>query len=702
MWDGSSPSAFVATREAKEETVVGEFCAPRTQSVLDELAWLRRCLARAVFSFRARDEATARSTRAMVVLDDEIDAFLRREPARLGDTVDAIPPGVFGPVAALGRRFGLSSRESNVLLLCVAHEIETGFSRTYAYLQDDLTRPLPCIALALDCFADSAEDRLRMRGELNANAALFELGLVEARGSRVELQTPLSVNAHALRAILTPRAELCARASAPELILARETRDALCEARQALTQAMLEGAPGVLIRIIGKSGDGRGTLASSLTGGECWVCPPDATSELLTRQLLTAALDQRVPCLSFAHVEQALASRLWLSVRRDLVRAGHRAVVVVQGAEYSPLEPVPGFTALELTIAPLTTQERQAAWREFLGARAIAPEALGAVAGAFPMGVARIRAAALDAKATAARAQRCITLDDLESAARARSGAPATRAHSSAAGRRISLEDVVLPAPSRARLAQLLAMFRQRSTVLESWALGKVLRRRRGICALFSGPSGTGKTTAANAVASELGLELLSVDLAAVVSKYIGETEKNLALLFERAHEGNRLLFFDEAEALWGRRSEVKTAHDRYANIEVAYLLQRIESFEGMTILATNLAAQLDAAFLRRIDVTVDFPLPQLVQRKELWSSLLAGAPTDDSVDREFLAHTFELAGGDIRNVVFSAASSAAEGARKITMLDLVRSTQRELSKRGRTCSKADFGAYASLLEVSE
>ena len=169
---------------------------------------------------------------------------------------------------------------------------------------------------------------------------------------------------------------------------------------------------------------------------------------------------------------------------------------------------------------------------------------------------------------------------------------------------------------------------------------------------MFSGASGTGKTMSAAVVARELGLDLFRIDLSAVVSKYIGETEKNLERIFKAAEGSNAILFFDEADALFGKRSEVKDAHDRYANIEVAYLLQRMETYDGVLILATNLAKHIDEAFSRRIHVEIDFPLPDEVQRERLWRLLIPhAAPTAADVDYEFLARQFPLTGGEIRNV---------------------------------------------------
>jgi SpoVK/Ycf46/Vps4 family AAA+-type ATPase len=216
---------------------------------------------------------------------------------------------------------------------------------------------------------------------------------------------------------------------------------------------------------------------------------------------------------------------------------------------------------------------------------------------------------------------------------------------------------------------------------------------------LFAGDSGTGKTMSAEVVAGDLGLDLYAVNLATVVDKYVGETEKNLERIFTEADGVNAVLLFDEADALFGKRSEVKDANDRYANIEVAYLLQRMETFDGIAILATNLRANVDEAFARRLDLIVDFPLPEVELRRALWDRCLAPeVPREPDLDLDFCARAFELSGGNIRSIAITAAYLAAEGSRAVTMVDLVRAIQQEYRKLGRLIVPGEFGSYYSLI----
>src|SRR6185369_7694969 len=205
--------------------------------------------------------------------------------------------------------------------------------------------------------------------------------------------------------------------------------------------------------------------------------------------------------------------------------------------------------------------------------------------------------------------------------------------------------------------------------VLDEWGFGARLPLGSGVNVLFSGPSGTGKTMAAQVVAGALGLDLYRIDLSRVVSKYIGETEKNLGTIFDEAQSSNAILFFDEADALFGKRSEVKDAHDRYANIEVAYLLQRIESYDGVAIMATNLRQNIDEAFTRRLDFLVDFPFPETEYRHRIWATHFPPeAPLASDVDLMEIAEHYRLAGGNIRNVALAAAYLAAANGGAISM----------------------------------
>ncbi|MGH7597037.1 MAG: ATP-binding protein, partial [bacterium] len=263
-----------------------------------------------------------------------------------------------------------------------------------------------------------------------------------------------------------------------------------------------------------------------------------------------------------------------------------------------------------------------------------------------------------------------------------------------------SWADITLPRHAIAQLREICAQVKHRAKVYGDWDFGRKFSLGKGLCVLFYGSSGTGKTMAAEIIANALQLEIYKIDLSTVVSKYIGETEKNLSKIFQEAETSNAILFFDEADALFGKRSEVKDAHDRYANIEINYLLQRLEEFEGLAILATNFRKNIDDAFFRRMHFAVEFPFPDESQRYRIWQQHFPPpAPRAEDIDFNFLASRFNLTGGNIKNIVVNAAFLAAENSGVINMAHLIHATKREFEKIGRLCTATEFAPYQTHLQ---
>jgi len=269
---------------------------------------------------------------------------------------------------------------------------------------------------------------------------------------------------------------------------------------------------------------------------------------------------------------------------------------------------------------------------------------------------------------------------------------------------RFTLAELVLPPRQQGQLAAIVSAMSTLARVHQEWGTAKAWNEG-GLAVLFCGPPGTGKTMAAEVLAHELALPMYRVDLSQVVNKYIGETEKNLRRIFDAAEAADCLLFFDEADALFGKRTEVKDAHDRYANIEVSYLLERMERFKGLAVLATNRRKDLDEAFARRLRFIIDFPLPGAAERERLWRSMFPPAVDVSGLDFGFVAQRFEMAGGPIRSAAFNACLHAAAvhgGRRLVAMPELLLAVKRELEKAGRETQREQFGHYASLLGSSE
>ena len=352
---------------------------------------------------------------------------------------------------------------------------------------------------------------------------------------------------------------------------------------------------------------------------------------------------------------------------------------------------------LLVDVPVLADAQRVDSWASALGTKVLdadGPLSLSRSVGAYRLTPEQVRQATEGARLRADARGTLIGPEDLQAGARAQNAAGLEKL-----ARRISpratWDDMVLPGAVQSQLRSIAGRVRQRGQVFEEWHLGSSSSKARGVTSLFAGDSGTGKTMSAEVVAKSLGLDLYVIDLSTVVDKYIGETEKNLDRIFVEAERVNGVLLFDEADAIFGKRSEVKDARDRYANVEVAYLLQRMEQFEGLAILTTNLRANVDEAFLRRIDVLVEFPQPDIPSRKRLWSKQLTPQlPLAGDLDLDFLASAFQLSGGNIRNVVLAAAFEAAEDEMAVSMSHLIRATSAEYRKLGRLCVEAEFGRY--------
>jgi SpoVK/Ycf46/Vps4 family AAA+-type ATPase len=260
---------------------------------------------------------------------------------------------------------------------------------------------------------------------------------------------------------------------------------------------------------------------------------------------------------------------------------------------------------------------------------------------------------------------------------------------------RYTWDDIILPDEQKDLLRNACNQVKYRALVYGEWGFERKLAYGKGLSMLYAGPPGTGKTMSAQVVAKELRMELYKIDLSQVVSKYIGETEKNLHEIFGEAQKSGAILFFDETDALFGKRSEVKDAHDKYANIETAYLLQKMEEYEGISVLATNLLNNIDEAFLRRINYVIKFPFPDAEYREKLWRATFPKeTPLSDDLDFRWLAHKYEIAGGNIKNVVLSAAFLAAETEERVGMRHIVHAVRHELQKSGKIISRHDLEDY--------
>lgn len=598
-------------------------------------------------------------------------------------------------LAEAARRLGLDALDTAVLGTCAAPELDPRYGRLFAYLHDDVTRRAASPRLCGQLLAGDGVSEADVLGCFGPSARLPQAGairLVVGDGTGALADRAVKV-ADRLAAFLLgagagfgeppPTQSTLRRYDAPEAAPGRE-------------QAIAEVT----------------TLLAAETKMPLVVCGPDAAAVLSMasqRSLLIADVRDldKPDAVADAALAAALEGRLLCfdglgglepGERARVVRAmgEHHARVLLVSASRREALALSEQTVLLVDVPMPAFAERELAWQRFTGA-----DDPRDVAAKFRLSIEQVRDAAEVARIVAgARGATTPEPPDLDAGAR---HASSTRlgelAQRLPPGFRWG--DLVLPDRQLELLQGISAYLRHRDRVLSDWGYERTVARTQGLKVLFAGESGTGKTMAAQVLAAELGLEIFRVDLATVVSKYIGETEKNLERIFSAADGSNAILFFDEADALFGKRSEVSDSHDRYANIEVAYLLQRMEAYPGAVILATNFKLNIDDAFLRRLDFVIDFPFPDVEDRKRIWRILLpAEAPVADDVDLDFLATQFKLSGGGIRNCSLSAAFQAADDGGKIEMRHFVRAVAVEYGKLGRLTLEADFDRFHEFIRA--
>jgi hypothetical protein len=724
------------------EALLSEIYADDLQYLDDVLALTALRLHREVLITRAlRGDGRNESFLGLFLCDNEVDAMLSElhgngtaDPAqadaaaaacgrrigermaRIGARVAATPRPL--PPQRLADTFELSNPEVDLVLYLLAAEVDDRFGRVYGYLHDDMGRRRLSPGLAYRLLGGSFASMAELRGVLHPSAPLLRgrIVVVDEEGAAGHLplmERPIRIEDPIVDFLLGCGETDRALHGLIERVPAEAEPEYAADVR--LVHASLSRGPGVVCLSLHRDSDAdlwAGSLAASLGLREVVTLDwrrlrgldPGRQSNLVHRAAREARLQRAL--LHLSQLDQADDSSL-----RQLAGVLHGVACLSarQERDWAQL----GVDAVTARAVPLTRHARARHWAAVLlnagsggaagdGAAtpdrpAIAGAAVG-LAAAYPVPLRDMRAVVRSAP-ECPHGRGAGELAALVAAACRRMAA----LRMEGAARRVStpfrFHDLVLPDATLDLLRELVVQQRHSATVLSDWGLGERFHQAHGNTALFMGPSGTGKTMAASVVANELGLELFRVDLSGVVSKYIGETEKNLDRVFDAASRSRIVLFIDEADALFGKRSEVKDAHDRYANIEVSFLLQRMEEYDGIAILATNLGQNMDEAFLRRIRSVVEFPLPGAPDRLRLWQRLAdSAAPLGDDVDLVFLADRFELSGGHIRNCILSGALNAAAGGDAIRMEHLARAVGREYVKIGRPISRTTFGPYYAMV----
>lgn len=683
-------SATTDTSSSTDDTSPATAFEGSADALLVRVSRLREQVALLVEHRSATDPTAADPLRGLYLSEDAVRHLL--EPAGQDPAPESWVSERGDRLDLLAGRLGLTELDVRILLIALAPDLDRTFEPLYGYLNDDVSRRRATTGLALDLCGLPAH-RAEARARFHPSAALAALGLIvveepERPFLSRSLRVPDRLIAHllgdeTLDAALTGHVH---RLRAPvrgeqydEVFLRRLT-------------GRLAAAPLTVYLREHRAGDGLACAAGALrdaSGQEALHFAPDRTTgqEPIAELLREARLRDCAIVVSPLPEDPAPLMRAlavddvsvlftdprpydphWCDHRDPLVLDAPRlrsgavdAWVVALGtgvdtetsAHVAPVpEPAPGFD-----LAPV-----------------VAPYRLGGD---------RILRAARAAQRLAVFEGTALTPAHLRLAARQQSASGLER-HARRIRPDVGWEDLVLPDKPLVQLHELALRARHRDQVLGDWRLSAGGGRGRGVLGLFAGDSGTGKTLSAEVVAAELGLDLYVVQLSSIVDKYVGETEKNLERIFTEADRTDAVLLFDEADSVFGKRSEVKDSHDRYANMESSYLLQRLESFDGIALLTTNLRANIDEAFTRRLDLVIDFPFPDADQRLALWQHALTHVPCAEDTDPRAVARDFELAGGSIRSAVVTAAYGAAGRGAPVDTADLLEGARREYRKAGR------------------
>ncbi len=628
-------------------------------------------------------------------------------------------------VHELERLFHLSAFDIDTILVCILPELDLKYQRIYAYLQDDVTKKNPTVDLVLHLLCESYSERLEAREVFSLEAPLIRYRLLRLDGGHTPNMTPLLAKSlqvderitryllgvNQIDAQLLPFAHLLHPAvKLSEIVLPDDIKRRL---NRLVARFKEEGLIGYFQ---GSYGTGKQATAEAICGE---VGVPLLVVDMNRMVAADIPLELSIP-LVFREGRLQNAA-LYLNNGDTLlgdekrIKSGYNGLI--QELESYPQSVfiagettwVPGgvlpnkpFIGIEFPIPSYSA--RKQLWEEHWNGRSsLALDVdLSDLAGKFRLSGGQVSDAVATARSLAlwrAPEDGLVTAQDLYSACRQQSGqrlnALAGKIHP-----KYRWDDIVLPKDQMEQLQEICGYVKHYHTVYGSWGFGQKLSLGKGLNVLFAGPSGTGKTMAADIMANELGLDLYKIDLSAIVSKYIGETEKNLECIFREGQTTNAILFFDEADALFGKRSEVRDSHDRYANIEVAYLLQRMEEYDGVVILATNLRKNMDEAFARRMHFAVEFPIPVESDRYRIWQGIFPEkSPLAENIDLSFLSRQFKITGGNIKNIALSAAFLAAQDGGSITMENLIRATKREYQKMGKLCTEGDFAHYFELVK---
>ncbi|PWB50750.1 MAG: hypothetical protein C3F06_11840 [Candidatus Methanoperedenaceae archaeon] len=610
----------------------------------------------------------------------------------------------------LSELFHLEQCEIDILLICLAPEFDLRYEKLYSYLQNDVTKKRPTVDLVIKLLFNSFEKKLKARKYFSQSAPLIRNRLISFIGDEQLplLSRSLKIDERIINFLLgTDEIDWRIRnfttliepkISINDIISTDDHKNTLIEISRLLYDKRIP----VIFFFFGPYGIGKKTTAQAISGGTPLLVidskglKGNESFEILNIILRDAIFhNSSIFFESFDSLLEKEAGVAFLELIRSM--DNFPGCIYISGeVPFEFRKTLKNHISITLDFPLPSFTLRKKLWESFLNSNTNEFD-IDVLAAKFKFSAGQIKDAISTARNSAnARGESGISEEDLYHGCKAQS-------KGSILARKIephyTWEDIVLPGDTKSQLREVAGNIKYKGVVYSDWGFDRKLSTGKGLNVLFSGPSGTGKTMAAEIVARETQLDIYKIDLSNVVSKYIGETEKNLSKIFKEAETSNAILFFDEADALFGKRSEVKDAHDRYANIEIGYLLQKMEEFEGVVILATNLSKNIDDAFLRRIQIAVEFPFPDESHRKLIWTRMFPEeSPVSKDIDYKFLSEKIKLAGGNIKNMAVAAAFYAAENSGEINMHHIMRAARREYQKIGKPFLKSDFEPYYEMI----
>jgi len=697
--------------------------------LLPLLQWLDRRLEEAIASTDDDNKSASDTYRGLLQIESETaEKLLEREPGipqfsglETDNLLVQILPD--SPLDWLQKTYQLSEFEIKIMAIALAPELDRRYEKLYAYLQDDVRCKRPTVDLALNLLSNSAAEKLSQRAYFATNATLIThqlLHLISESNRPTLIARELHLDEQVIQLLLgqpgidSRLINYCQLIEPNKIIDDFSLPAEMPPGLMALTRQHWQQQQPLQLYFQGTDVSIKQSTAQTLAS--------KAQTNLIIANLLKLNTSKNDFELNLNLIlREAKFRQTWLYLE-DLdalmteeqrlvyqtllaALANLEGIIILSGEQ--PWHPEKAILSSFITISfpPLNFEQRRNCWQSHLASMGmnLNEQDLDYLSDRFllqPTQIANAVAIAANTKhwkTFSNKDQNIPQTEDLQllfTAARSQSGRDLTNL-----ARKIEpkyqWQDIVLPPNQTSQLREICNQAKHHHLVWETWGFGERLSLGKGLNVLFSGLPGTGKTMAAEVIARELQLDLYKIDLSQMVSKYIGETEKNLNRVFNAAANSNAILLFDEADAIFGKRSEVQDAHDRYANIETSYLLQKMEEYQGIAILTTNFRSNIDEAFMRRLRFTIEFPLPDISERHQIWQQIWPHhTPRSPDLDLEFLAKKFQLSGANIRNIALRASFLAADDGGMVNMEHLIYAIRQDYDQRGKILMREELGQY--------